>query len=43
MKAFLAGTVVAILIAVGAGLVLHSVNESATTAFTTSSARVSAN
>lgn len=43
MKAFLAGTIVAILIAVVAGLVLHSVNESAITAFSTSSARVPTN
>jgi hypothetical protein len=43
MKAFLAGTIVAVLIAVAAGLVLHTVNESATTAFSTSSTRVTTN
>ncbi|HEX9463520.1 MAG TPA: hypothetical protein VGB82_13060 [Alphaproteobacteria bacterium] len=43
MKAFLAGAIVAILIGTVAGLILHSVNESATTAFSTSSARVSTN
>jgi hypothetical protein len=43
MKAFLAGTVVAVLIAVAAGLVLQTMKEPAVTAFTTPSARVSTN
>jgi len=43
MKAFLTATVAAIVIAIVAGFILKAENESATAAFTTTSARVSTN
>lgn len=43
MKAFVSGTVVALVMAIAAAVILDTVNKPATTAFTTPSARISSN